>query len=435
MENYFTKQMADKSDSELQYVIENKNYFQEEAYIAAIDELEKRKLATEYLLEEKAELIEHKNQKLELAEKEEEEKVVERKKVLKESIELLKPSKNYFFTPIIVYLNILIFIIMVLNGVHPIDPTVESLVNWGGNIRSLTLDGQYWRLITNVFLHAGLLHLLFNMFALLYIGGVLETKFGKNRYFFVYIITGIFASIASISYNENIVSIGASGAIFGMYGLFLSLLISKNFKIPKESKQNLLSSILLFIGYNLFYGFTSEGIDNAAHIGGLVSGFIIGFAYYPVLRAPKYSKFISSGLALILLVVILILPRFVSNKTGEFQNVMREFSINEEKALWMYREEFFYMTLDESQRYMDRLKTEGIDLWEENITLLNSLTDLSDYLKQRVDILTEYSKLRKESCEIMQDMAKYNKDSDLKKLEYLNILMQSKIDDLQRLNE
>jgi rhomboid protease GluP len=145
---------------------------------------------------------------------------------------------------------------MAISGVHPIEPSVESLIVWGGNLREITLGGQPWRLLTSVFLHGGLFHLLLNMYALLHIGGLLESKFGKNRYLFTYIATGLFASIASILVNDNIVSIGASGAIFGMYGLFLSLLILKVLDIPKESRNNLISSILFFIGYNLFYGFT-----------------------------------------------------------------------------------------------------------------------------------------------------------------------------------
>jgi rhomboid protease GluP len=285
------------------------------------------------------------------------------------------------------------------------------------------------------FLHGGLFHLLLNMYALLHVGGLLESKFGKNRYLFTYIATGLFASIASISFNDNIVSIGASGAIFGMYGLFLSLLILKVLDIPKESRNNLISSILFFVGYNLFYGFTREGIDNAAHIGGLISGFVIGFLYLPSFKQPKYSKFIASGLSVILIASVLIMPKVFGNKLGEFQSTMKEFSIIEEKALWMYREDLSYIPEDKIQYYYDKLRNEGIELWEENQKLLSTLTDLPPYLQERVDLLKKYCDLRIQSCETMQYLLKYNRPSDQVKIEEINKGIEKIINDLQRLNE
>lgn len=435
MENYFTKKMAAKSDSELQYIIDNKNSFQEDAYIAAIDELEKRKLATEELTSEKKEIIENKMLEQQAKEKAKKERKVDRKKALKQTIELLKPSKDYLFTPIIVYLNVLIFLLMAISGVHPLEPSVESLIAWGGNLREITLNGQPWRLLTNVFLHGGIFHLLLNMYALLHIGGLLESKFGKSRYLFTYIATGIFASIASISFNDNIVSIGASGAIFGMYGLFLSFLILKVLDIPKESRNNLISSILFFIGYNLFYGFTKEGIDNAAHIGGLMSGFVIGFVYFPSFKQPKYSKFIASGLCVILIVSVFIMPKVYVSKIGEFQTAMKEFSVIEEKALWMYREDLSYIPEDKIQHYYDKLRNEGIDLWQDNLDLLSNLTDLPPYLQERVDLLNKYCDLRIQSCETMQYLLKYNRPSDQLKIEEINKGIEKIINDLQKLND
>lgn len=342
MENYFSKQMPLKSDAELQLIIDNKGSFQEDAYIAAIDELEKRNLASEELSAEKGKMIERKFREQQVTGKAKSKKGAG----LEETIKLLKPTKDYLFTPIIVYLNILIYLLMTANGVHPVEPSVQALIDWGGNLREVTLDGQPWRLLTSVFLHGGLFHLLLNMYALFHIGGLLESKFGKGRYLFAYIATGLLASIASITFNFNIVSVGASGAIFGMYGLFLSLLILKVIDIPKESRNNLTSSILFFIGYNLFYGFTQEGIDNAAHIGGLISGFILGFVYLPGLKQPKYSKFITSGLSVVLVASILIMPKLLDSKWSEFQATMNKFSTLEERALWMYNEDLSFIPED-----------------------------------------------------------------------------------------
>jgi rhomboid protease GluP len=105
---------------------------------------------------------------------------------------------------------------------------------------------------------------------------------GKTRYAIIYLTTGILASLSSLYFHEPAVSIGASGAIFGLYGVFLSLLLTNVF--PKDFSKAFLVSTLIFIGYNLLMGFAGAGIDNAAHIGGLLSGFIIGIILYPQLK-------------------------------------------------------------------------------------------------------------------------------------------------------
>jgi len=161
---------------------------------------------------------------------------------------------------------------MIISGVHFFMPENQSLLDWGANFKPLTLAGQWWRLFTAIFLHIGIFHLLFNMYALFYIGLLLEPYLGKARFLAAYLISGIAASITSLWWNDLIISAGASGAIFGMYGVFLSLL-STNL-LDKSVKKALLTSIAIFVVYNLLNGLKQgSGIDNAAHIGGLVSEF------------------------------------------------------------------------------------------------------------------------------------------------------------------
>ena len=123
-------------------------------------------------------------------------------------------------------------------------------------------------MITNCFLHIGILHLAFKMYALIFIGVLLEPYLGKLRFAVAYLLTGVFASVASLYWHDHTVSAGASGAIFGMYGVFLAMLTTN--LIPKSVRKGLLASIGLFVAYNLLYGLKGWGIDaNAAHIGGL----------------------------------------------------------------------------------------------------------------------------------------------------------------------
>ncbi|MBA2746198.1 MAG: rhomboid family intramembrane serine protease [Flavisolibacter sp.] len=201
-------------------------------------------------------------------------------------------------TYVIIGVNVLVFLLMVLNGVSFLQPTVNDLQQWGGNYKPLTTGGEWWRLITSVFVHVGVIHLLFNMYALFMIGNYLEPMLGRLRFLAAYIAAGILASVVSIWWNENnIISAGASGAVFGMYGLFLALLATA--LIPKKARMPLLQSIGVFIFYNLIYGAGAKGIDNAAHLGGLASGFLIGLAYYPALKNREAKSHVITALAVL----------------------------------------------------------------------------------------------------------------------------------------
>jgi membrane associated rhomboid family serine protease len=201
---------------------------------------------------------------------------------VKSELSIFIPREGFYITPILIDLNIFIFIAMVFAGLGFISFKPVDLLAWGANYQPVTTNGEWWRLLTSTFLHGGLMHLLANMYGLLFVGIFLEPKLGKTKFLVIYLVTGILASISSLYFHEPTVSIGASGAIFGLYGVFLALLLTKVFS--KAVSKTFLISTLIFIGYNLLMGFAGAGIDNAAHIGGLLSGFIIGLILYPQLK-------------------------------------------------------------------------------------------------------------------------------------------------------
>lgn len=209
---------------------------------------------------------------------------VEKDTDLKEMLEFFIPKKGFFVTPIIIDLNLLVYIAMVISGLGLMSFKGSDLLSWGANFKPLTTDGQWWRLLTSTFLHGGLMHILANMYGLLFVGIFLEPLLGTKKYAFVYLLTGILASVASIWWYDATVSVGASGAIFGLYGFFLACLLLKVF--PPDFGKAFLLSTLVFVGFNLLMGFTG-GIDNAAHIGGLLSGFILGLIMSRQLKQQK----------------------------------------------------------------------------------------------------------------------------------------------------
>ena len=192
---------------------------------------------------------------------------------LKATFSFFLPRKDFYLTPIIMDINILVFLLMVCSGLGLVSFKATDLLHWGANYKPYTTNGEWWRLLTSIFLHGGIMHLLSNMYGLLFVGILLEPKLGKNKFAIIYLVTGIIASLASIIWHEKTISVGASGAIFGLYGFFLAALLLNVY--PRKIGKPFLISTLIFVGFNLVMGM-SGGIDNAAHIGGLSSGFLIG---------------------------------------------------------------------------------------------------------------------------------------------------------------
>jgi membrane associated rhomboid family serine protease len=184
------------------------------------------------------------------------------------------PKNDYFVTPILLNLNIFIFSIMFFSGAGFISLTPTTLLNWGANYTPYIAQGEYWRLLASIFLHGGIIHLVCNMSGLVFVGVCLEPILGKSKFILIYLLTGVLASLASVFWHADTASIGASGAIFGLYGVFLAVLMPKT--LPLEIRNSLLGIAIIFIISNLIMGFTLSGIDNAAHLGGLASGFILG---------------------------------------------------------------------------------------------------------------------------------------------------------------
>ena len=188
---------------------------------------------------------------------------------------LFIPSRHFFATPILLNLNLLLFGLMVLSGVSAHEPNPHALVQWGSNVSSLTLHGQPWRLVSSQFVHAGLTHLAMNMLSLWLLGVLLEARVGGLRLTLVYLASGVGGGLASLWYHsDGVNSVGASGAIFGLYGLLLLLLVSRRLAIGKSDRKAMLGLVLYLVLSNLISGITGS-VDNAAHVGGLVVGLLL----------------------------------------------------------------------------------------------------------------------------------------------------------------
>ena len=172
-------------------------------------------------------------------------------------------------------INLIVFIAMALEGIA-MDPTSQQLLHWGANFGPLTLGGQEWRLLTCMFVHGGLFHIFFNMWCLWDLGAMCEGLYGHWTFAAVYLISGVGASLASVWWHPVGVSVGASGAIFGIVGALIASHYLGEFSGPLFAVRARLRSVLLFAGYSLVFGAMSGRTDNAAHVGGLIVGLLLG---------------------------------------------------------------------------------------------------------------------------------------------------------------
>jgi rhomboid protease GluP len=185
------------------------------------------------------------------------------------------PSPPYVAVPLLIDLTVLVWVAMTLSGISPTNPTGRELAAWGSNVSTLTLHGQPWRLFTSLFVHGGVSHLLLNMFSLWLLGLMLEQRVGAIRLLAVYLASGLAASLATVWYHTGgINSTGASGAIFGLYGFMLVLLLSKKMVLDKSDRRAMLGLVLYLVLSNLISGI-SGNIDNIAHVGGLAMGLLV----------------------------------------------------------------------------------------------------------------------------------------------------------------
>lgn len=311
------------------------------------------------------------------------------------------PTKEFFVTPLLIDLNILLFLAMVISSGSfgtLLSPDSGTLITWGAIYKPLIIEGEWWRLFTAMFEHIGLMHLLFNMYASLFIGIYLEPLMGKLLFTVAYLVTGIAASVTSAWWHDNSVGAGASGAIFGLYGVFLLLLLTN--LIDQQTRKSLLSSIGIFVGYNLILGLRA-GVDNAAHIGGLVAGVVCGAVIYLHLkdRSNKtLEKIIAAGLVVAVAVAVVFTIPKLSNPVGEYQAMLINFDKYETTALSVYKEK-------EAPDSSDLVALKTITLpnylqCKAEVKKIKAIKNLPAELLPRVSLLDEYTDARIRETEL-----------------------------------
>ena len=203
---------------------------------------------------------------------------------------LMTLTPRLISTPAMVVGTVLVFVAMIASGVNAFNPSIPDAIAWGANFGPKTANGQWWRVVTCMFLHFGLVHLGFNMWVLWDLGRLVERLVGHVGFLVLYFVSGIAGSLASLTWNPLVVSGGASGAVFGVVGALLGLIALRRDTIPAPVLTHLWKSMGVFVVYNTIFGIIVPGIDMAAHLGGLVAGFGCGLVLSQPLSAERIAR-------------------------------------------------------------------------------------------------------------------------------------------------
>lgn len=197
------------------------------------------------------------------------------------------PAPRPLLTYALMAVNVIVWAVTDIAGRG--DP--QALIRFGAKYDVLIWSGQYWRLVTPIFLHAGLVHLLLNTYALYSLGVGVEYLFGRGRFLAIYLVAGVISTVTSLIFSPSL-SVGASGAIFGLFGAFVYFAIANRRRIGRGVWSSILPPLLI----NLGFGLVNPGIDNYAHVGGLLGGLGTSYIVAPRTAERPWRKALASVL-------------------------------------------------------------------------------------------------------------------------------------------
>ncbi len=209
-------------------------------------------------------------------------------------------------TRVLIGINIAVFAAMVLATRSFVWFPVGDLVGWGADYGPYTVDGQWWRMLTSMFLHGGIIHIAVNMWALRNLGYTAELFYGRRNFFLIYMLSGLAGSVASLLHGGP-PSVGASGAIFGVAGALAALVYFKKLPVDRAILRKNIGSIGTVIVVNLAIGASVPQIDNFAHVGGLLGGTVLGFFLPAWIFRVERERSSSAGMVSVGAVAIAIL--------------------------------------------------------------------------------------------------------------------------------
>ena len=322
-------------------------------------------------------------------------------------------SRRPIFTYVFFGFNILIFVLMTFAGG---TTNTATLLAFGAKANSLIDQGQYWRFLTPVFIHIGLLHLFFNSYALWIVGPQVEKLYGSAKFVLLFIATGAAGVAGSYWYRPEGLSAGASGAIFGLFGVLLVFGLRYRHNVPPFFRRAVGTGVLPVIAINLFIGFTVKMIDNSAHIAGLLAGMALAAVVpfeRPRTQTPAVFTAIQVGLLGLVAVSFIQVAMHYDGPGFAFRNVFQGAG---GLLPGGSSTEDFIDAINDSQRSFDQ----SVSAIEEANTsqkpiAKNAIADIAksiDKLKNAPSISTKADELTAQLLALMQDQYDLLQDVD-----------------------
>lgn len=323
-------------------------------------------------------------------------------------------------TKCLIAANLLVFVLMLLNGAGFWHSPNQVQLAWGANFGPATQDGEWWRLATALFLHFGAMHLTLNMVAFWDGGQLVERMYGHWRYLLIYLASGLGGNLLSLVWQGNqAVSGGASGAIFGIYGALIVFLWHERADLERREFRWLFGGACVFAVATIALGFMIPAIDNAAHIGGFVTGMLTGVIGMRSLR-PEHSvaatsRLIGAGLLLAAVVVMLNNLPAQRYRWGDELLLQKQINafINEDQAINRSWLQIMHESQQGNVTYLElgeQIENDITERYQERYEALKQLPyDPALPSAAKLESILQYTKQRRDASQALADEVKRGK--------------------------
>jgi rhomboid protease GluP len=300
--------------------------------------------------------------------------------------------------------NIGVFALMVGSGVDFMQPDGATLLGWGANFGPRTMNGEWWRLLSCMFLHFGVVHIGMNMLVLWGLGRPTERFVGSVGFAIAYLLSGLAGGLASLAWHPDGISAGASGAVFGAAGTLLGFALPRRDTIPSEVRSAMLKSMANFLILNTVVGLSASRIDMAAHTGGFLGGMLCGLVLsQPMVPGMRNGRMFRNGLTLLMGIVLvpagmMALPEAPTDIEAEIQKLTQL----EESV---YRKFDSAQTLAESgdidaAEFANRIEQQVLPEWKDYRDKLKAVSTHKFANKDYFEPYVEYAQFREQSWQL-----------------------------------
>lgn len=318
--------------------------------------------------------------------------------------------KDHEVTFLLIALKLIVFIVITVNGVSATNPAAQDVLKWYGCMKVYVTGGEWWRLITAIFANTGVIDLLINLTALYFIGLMVESILGKAKFLIAFLCAGILANLAGITwYNETVIA-GTSGAVFGLYGVFLAFATTAY--INKKFPRVWLLSILAYVIFTVVNSGPAD-VYNAVNFGGLISGICIGYLFYFFHFKRKVARAggsrISVEVLLITSLVVFLYVRSGKNDSIRFEKAIMKLNQIELKAMTQMQRLQFAISNEDAAKI---LKDSTLPEWQhfQKELIKTDRYKLNDEFTEKRKLLSKYAQMRVQQTTLLYQSIKDSSD-------------------------